>query len=183
MNPEKAKGKGIIINLDRIPHEEWDRIFKATKDGKPIYKIATTLQRKSVEIIKEIREHGEVMIDTRLGEYLPAIDECIEMYKPFEPWGITFRSGNEYVMRQAQHHKVITIAIASVRIVGTDEECLRRNRVTCEEVILQHTKDALQAGIRRILCSMRELAVISHDLVRDDLEIIVYGNYLICTNR
>jgi len=46
-----------------------------------------------------------------------------------------------------------------------------------QEVILQLTKDALQAGIMRILCLMRELAVISHDLVRDDIELIAYGNY------
>jgi len=84
MNPEKSRGKGIIINLDRIPHEEWDRIFNATQDGTPIYKIATTLKIKSVDIIKKIREHGEVMIDTRLGEYLPAIDECMEMIELYD---------------------------------------------------------------------------------------------------
>jgi hypothetical protein len=190
MNNKIPKGKGVIINLNRIPCEEWTRIFEATKDRTPIFKINpltqdesrgfrtlsllaptfgrtrmcqtapplrglkssalqaaihqrtkvrrflavainTTIRRTSVRIIEEIRKHGEVMIDTRLDEYLPAIDECIEMYKPFEPWAITFRSGNEYVMLQAQHYKVITIAIASVRIIGTDDECLHRNRATC----------------------------------------------------
>ncbi len=177
MNTQMLRCKGLIINLDRIPYGEWSRIFEATKDRNLIFKINTTLQKKSVKIIEEIRKHGEVMIDTRLGEYLPAIDECIEMYKPYNPWGITFRCCNEYAMRQALYHRIMTIAIASLRIIGTDEECLRRNGRTCDEVILRLDKDALRVDIRRIICSTRELSVIRNTAIGNNFEIIVYGNY------
>lgn len=171
------RSKGVIISLDRIPFEEWGRIFEATEGSRPIFKVGTTIQRKSIEIISEIRQFGEVMIDTRVGDYLPDVDECIEMYKPYEPWGITFRCGNDYAMRQARFHNVMTTAIASVRVVGTEEECQRRNHTTCSEVILQLVKEAYRQGISRIMCSMRELAVIQTDAVAEALEFIIYGNY------
>ncbi|MGO9377281.1 MAG: hypothetical protein ACLPN1_13035 [Dissulfurispiraceae bacterium] len=80
-------------------------------------------------------------------------------------------------MRQALHHRIMTIAIASLRIIGTDEECLRRNGTTCDQVILRLARDAFRVGIRRIICSMRELSVICNDPIRDNFEIVVYGNY------
>ncbi|NLI29324.1 MAG: hypothetical protein GX423_04505 [Nitrospiraceae bacterium] len=169
--------KGIIINLDRLPVDEWGRIFDATGGSRPIFKIGTTIQKKSIEILSEIRNHGEMMIDTRLGEYLPDVDECIEMYKPYDPWAITFQCGNDFVMRQAHFHRITTTAVASVRVVGTDEECRRRNGATCNEVILQLVREAYRQGLTRILCSMRELSVIRTDTISEALEFIVYGNY------
>jgi len=169
--------KGIVINLDRLPVEEWRRIFDATRGTRPIFKIGTTIQKKSIEIVSEIRNHGEVMIDTRVGDYLPDVDECIEMYKPYDPWGITFRGGNDFTMRQAQFHNVVTTAIASIRVVGTDEECQRRSGATCNEVILQLVREAYRQGLTRVLCSMRELSVIRTDTIAEVLEFIVYGNY------
>lgn len=177
MDHGMPKSRGIIINLDRIPFEEWERIFEATKGHDPIFKIGTTIQRKSIEIVSQIRNHGEVLIDTRVGDYLPDVDECIEMYKPYEPWGITFRCGNDYAMRQAQFHRVTTTAIASVRVVGTDEECLRRNGATCNEVILQLVREAYRQGLTRIMCSMRELDVVRTDSIFEALEFSVYGYY------
>lgn len=177
MDHGMPRSKGVIINLDRIPFEEWGRIFEATQGSRPIFKIGTTIQRKSIEIISEIRNYGEVMIDTRVGDYLSDVDECIEMYKPYEPWGITFRCGNDYAMRQAQFHKVMTTAIASVRVVGSDEECHRRNHTSCSEVILQMVREAYRQGLTRIMCSMRELAVIRDDSISEALEFIVCGNY------
>lgn len=169
--------KGIIINLDRLPVEEWGRIFDATRGTRPIFKIGTTIQKKSIEIVSEIRNHGEVMIDTRVGDYLPDVDECIEMYKPYDPWAITFQCGNDFVMRQAHFHKITTTAVAAVRVVGTDEECQRRSGATCNEVILQLVREAYRQGLTRILCSMRELSVIRTDTIAEALEFIVYGNY------
>jgi hypothetical protein len=177
MDHKISRGKGIVVNLDRIPVSEWGRIFEATEGCMAVYKVGTTLQRESVAIAREIRKHGELLIDTRLGDYLPDIDECIEMYKPFDPWGITFRCGNDFALRQAQFHQVMTSAIASVRIVGTDDECLRRNRASCDDLILQLAEEACREGITRILCSVRELEVIRKGLKREDLEFIVYGNY------
>ena len=45
-------------------------------------------------------------------------------------------------MHQALNHRVMTIAIVSLRIIGTDEEWMRRNGTTCDEVILRLARDA-----------------------------------------
>jgi orotidine-5'-phosphate decarboxylase len=172
-----GKKKSFVINLDRIPEKEWARIFEATAGTDPVFKLGTTIQRKSVQVIDLVKEHGRVMIDTRLGEYLPDVVECIQMYKEYEPWGITFRAGNDFAMNEAQAHQILSSAIVSVRVAGSDEECRRRNNATCDEVIIKLVHGSRDVGMTRILCSMRELAVIRRDTGCDHMECIIYGNY------
>ena len=70
----------IIISLDNIETKEAMSLIKLTQGLVWGYKIRTVMFKESINIIKEIKQYGNVMLDLKFFDIPSAIDEVVELF-------------------------------------------------------------------------------------------------------